>query len=746
MAFLSPWMLFGALAAGIPLALHFFYRSRFRVVPWAAMEFLLASIQQTSRRLKFQELLLLVLRCVLLVLLAVALARPALRAVGIGRGESIDAVLVFDVSGSMAAREGPTTRLDLAKASALQVLDQLPPSSTVQIVTCADRATLLGPHSPSNLDQARNLIQAIQPTELATDLLPGVIEAAGALERGHSPNREVYLFSDMQKRGWEQQSMALRSRLQEIHEKAEVYMVRCGTRMIRNAAIVGLVGQSGLPHVGERTTFAVLVRNTGTAALHNLTVTLEVDGRVADRDSQLLPLLGPGETQPVPLTARLLRPGQQVVTATVGPDDLDGDNRFEQIIQVRDQVRVLVVDGSPNEGDPVKSASFHLLTALQPVPEENKADYFIQPRVTIPRLAAPLQLADKDLCILVDVPLRPSVSNEAGHLSTGFLERLAKFVREGHGLLIFAGPHVEPEAYNQVLEEKYGLLPLHLGKSITMQGKMQLNPDVGSADSYSFLGAFRDAPLNKLGLVDVRQALDGGPLSSTAGRIDLCYTNGKPALASRTVGRGQVLLCTTTSDPRWTDLPLWPVYLPLVHSAVGHLLQGNVLAQNRVVGQPFTWSPPFRDETRSHRLTTPLGEEVDLGFPRQEEGHAFLTVADTSRAGIYRIRPVVPGERDEPITRPEPEHPKDMADGVFAVNADLRETEDLGTLNDRELDDQAGIPLFHLTAGQAEPGGALDLGVGSNRLNREWTAWLLGLVLALVVCETALAWFCGRSW
>ena len=45
-------MLWGAAAAGIPIALHFFFRSRYRTVPWAAMKFLLTSIEQTSRRLK----------------------------------------------------------------------------------------------------------------------------------------------------------------------------------------------------------------------------------------------------------------------------------------------------------------------------------------------------------------------------------------------------------------------------------------------------------------------------------------------------------------------------------------------------------------------------------------------------------------------------------------------------------------------------------------------------------------------
>src|SRR5947199_2613246 len=102
----SWFMLLGTVAAGvsIPVALHFFYRSRFRNVPWAAMKFLLAALEQTSRRLKFQELLLLLLRVAVMLLLAFALARPTLRSSAAGKGDAVDAVLVIDRSMSMSAR------------------------------------------------------------------------------------------------------------------------------------------------------------------------------------------------------------------------------------------------------------------------------------------------------------------------------------------------------------------------------------------------------------------------------------------------------------------------------------------------------------------------------------------------------------------------------------------------------------------------------------------------------------------
>ena len=154
------------------------------------MRFLLTSIEETSRRLRFQELLLLVLRCAVLVLLAVALARPLSTMVrGGGQGDAVDAVLLFDTSMSMGASDGAVDRLGRAKEAALKVIDDLPPYSTVQIIACADRAVPLGPRSPADVDQARSLIDSLTLTSLATDLYPGVRKPRPSCSAANQPTR-----------------------------------------------------------------------------------------------------------------------------------------------------------------------------------------------------------------------------------------------------------------------------------------------------------------------------------------------------------------------------------------------------------------------------------------------------------------------------------------------------------------------------------------------------------------------------
>ena len=231
MQFLAPTMMLGALAVTVPLALHFFYRARYKPLPWAPMKFLKEAVEQTSRRLKFQEWILLALRCLALILLALALARPGLKSESAGGGDQpIDAVFVFDTSYSMAAKDGDKTRLERAKDAATAILDTLPDRSSVQIITCADRAKPPDPKlSRFNRDQAKQRVQAIELTSLSTDLLPGLTEALAAAETGTAAAKEIYVFTDMQKTGFELQQSAVRSKCEEIKAKANLIFIRCGS-------------------------------------------------------------------------------------------------------------------------------------------------------------------------------------------------------------------------------------------------------------------------------------------------------------------------------------------------------------------------------------------------------------------------------------------------------------------------------------------------------------------------------------
>src|SRR5262245_28177077 len=102
---LSAWhfAVAGVVCAAAPFIIHLLNRRRFRVVNWAAMDFLREALQRNRRLLHLRDILLLVLRTIAVLLFGLALARPYLSssAEKFDGSQPLHAVLIVDNSLSM---------------------------------------------------------------------------------------------------------------------------------------------------------------------------------------------------------------------------------------------------------------------------------------------------------------------------------------------------------------------------------------------------------------------------------------------------------------------------------------------------------------------------------------------------------------------------------------------------------------------------------------------------------------------
>src|SRR5689334_17912015 len=212
--FVSPWFAAaGAILASIPIIIHILNRRRFKTVRWAAMEYLLQAMRKNRRRLKFEQWVLLAARCLLILLMGMALARPlgcensTIAALG-GQRTALH-VLVIDNSYSMAYeanRPDAKTHLDQAKLMAKKLIDRLSAGNeAVMVITASapiekDKST--DPHAATpkptyDLQTARGAIDRIEQTAAATDL-DGALQLAirTATEEGKIPTKRLYVFTD----------------------------------------------------------------------------------------------------------------------------------------------------------------------------------------------------------------------------------------------------------------------------------------------------------------------------------------------------------------------------------------------------------------------------------------------------------------------------------------------------------------------------------------------------------------------
>ncbi len=116
MTFLRPEFLYLTPLLAVPVLIHLLNRIRYRVVRWAAIDFLLSSERRAVRRARLRQILLMVLRTLLLAAAVLVLAQPVFRgSLGALLGGSSQVAVAIDSSASMSAGDATGSALDRAK-------------------------------------------------------------------------------------------------------------------------------------------------------------------------------------------------------------------------------------------------------------------------------------------------------------------------------------------------------------------------------------------------------------------------------------------------------------------------------------------------------------------------------------------------------------------------------------------------------------------------------------------------------
>src|SRR5262245_8045200 len=206
MSFLNPILLGGLAAVSVPIIIHLLNRRKFRRVSWAAMRFLQNAIEQNQRRLRIEDMILLALRCLLLALLALALARPAILsdASAVFGQSKVTGVIILDNSRSMGLTDGVATRFEKARKAAEEALDAMPSGSSTAVYLASDIVQKVIPEPTFDLNLARKALREAPLTDRSTDLVPALLSALDALKDRLAIRREIFLITDGQASGWRQ--------------------------------------------------------------------------------------------------------------------------------------------------------------------------------------------------------------------------------------------------------------------------------------------------------------------------------------------------------------------------------------------------------------------------------------------------------------------------------------------------------------------------------------------------------------
>ncbi|HEU0010768.1 MAG TPA: BatA domain-containing protein [Verrucomicrobiae bacterium] len=658
MSFLNPIMLVGLAAVSVPILIHLLNRRRFQKVVWAAMRFLQNAVEQNQRRMRLEDMILLALRCLLVALLALALARPAIlsNASGVFGQSKVTGVIILDNSQSMGVSDGTATRLDKARRAAEAALDSMPAGSATAVLFASDIVRGAIPEPTFDLNLARKTLREAPLTDRATDLFPALQAALDTLSGRLALRKEVYLITDGQAAGWRQLTEIQRA-LERSKSEIKTHLILVNEHEEHNLAVSGLRLASGLSPVNQPLRFEARVTNHGKEEARNTRVSLGVNGE-APSDEFTLDSLPAGATKSVTLFTKLRSEGFHAVTARIGEDRLPADDLRTVAVRAIKEVKVLLVDGDPGN-EPRDSEVFFLQNALVPVPPDAAAEYFIKTAtITAPELSQ-ARLDGYDTVVLANVP----------DFSEATLRAIEGYLRRGGGLMVFPGDRVNASFYNEQLFRRLKMLPAEFGaargqaaqedKFITFQERDYEHPivsiwndpgsgKVASARFFKFL-ELKPPPVES-GKAGKRESensmLPAFPLSrspteqaSEAGlpRIVLKYSDGAPAVMERAWGLGRVVQFSSTADTAWNDLPVRLAWVPLLHRTLGHIVQRQDEGLNIRVGEKFVRRVAAEYLDKDATFFKPRQTDVVRELSRVEliQGWPTVQFAQTDLAGVY---------------------------------------------------------------------------------------------------------------
>ncbi|MEZ5327841.1 MAG: BatA domain-containing protein [Verrucomicrobiales bacterium] len=610
MSFLFPWFLAGLVGLVAPILFHFRQKQTKDVTKFSSLMFLETAPVKQRTQSQIQHWLLLITRCLIIALIALAFTRPFFRsAIAALSGEPPEKVVVLlDRSASMKR----TGLWEEAVARVTEIVGSLKPSDLVQISAYDSSVTPVFSFADSKEtgngrdDKIQELLKDLEPTWESTDLGRALVHAAEAIEQGENTEGEpdselsegegrVVVVSDAQEGSDIDQLKAFL-----WPEKIELEFENLTAKGVTNASIQLLPEARGLSHVKQQSSRYFRVENS----LKSGTDMFTVRWRNADLTSASEALtikVPPGETEV--LKAPGTTTGVPAPILELAGDDHDFDNRAYTEAIAAQQLRVLYV-GSEPDNDP-QTALFFLRRALFPT------------RTLTPELTKKLpdDTFEPDVVRLFDLIVIAS----DGPLANAGVFR--DYVENGGRVLFLM--HA-PEA------------AAALGDLLGIEG---LTATAGNVTDYRLLGAinrrhpllaaFADARYGDFSNVHFWQyrKLDDSkiPDAGVLSRFD----NGDPAWILTPKGQGTVLTFTSSWKRADSQLALSTKFIPLLYAVLSNQAAATDTGTFVHVGEPFPVNIPPSEEGEAQ---PPAGSVVGTVTAPDDS----ITSVTADDAGVFR--------------------------------------------------------------------------------------------------------------
>jgi hypothetical protein len=334
--------------------------------------------------------------------------------------------------------------------------------------------------------------------------------------------------------------------------------------------------------------------------------------------------VAPGRPATVAFEHVLHVPGLARVSVRLQPDGLAADNHRRLVFKILDSVNAAIAT-PPGVGGSLGDEALFLRTALNPLMAPTTSG--TSPVTVFSRNYLgfrPEDLGSYDAVFLIHDPSIPP----------GLVSGFEQYVEGGGMVVVFPAADLtsDPTALPQLQARGYAGFPVgDLWTAGEGESPMGIGEAVEEHPIVSLL--LRSAP-QLFGAVTSQRflALDENRFDAST-RVVVRMADGAPFLVEKRVGRGTWIAFTTGCHPSWSDLPLRPLFLPLLYETLKYG-QGESRSTPRtaMVDDGFSVELPERPEGGVAIVVDAQGMEARI---EMSSGQSRLTYTDTATPGFY---------------------------------------------------------------------------------------------------------------
>lgn len=628
MIFLNPAVLFGLLAASIPVLIHLLNLRKLKRIDFSTLAFLKELQKNKIRKIKLKQWLLLALRVLIILFLVMAFARPTIKGIAIGGTTSAaktTAVFILDNTFSMSVVDAKGSYLNQAKSTIQELLKQFQEGDDAALVLVSDKNNK-EIKTTGNLAEFEKEINSVQISHTTGFLHNAIVKAARILGESKNFNKEIYIFSDFQSgRLFQEGSLSDLSQL--LNDKVRLYTFNYSGKEVFNVGINELKIDNQIFEKDKPVNFSVTVTNYSSRPVENEVVSLYLNG---ERSSQESVTIGAGESRVVSLQAVPKRTGFINVSAEIEDDDIRQDNKRYANFFVPDKIPVIIF------ADDLSDSKFIEL-ALTAGEEQGTI------KITKKNLS---QLSSFDLN-QYDVVIITGSKNITG------IDRLNSFIKNGGSLFLMPGSSSSLQDFKSLLT---GLgLPAPTGTL----GEINSSDNIISFDKIEFdhplfKDIFSNQNKQKIESPDVYHCFKIKPAGKGNSIITLMdgssflseYRGASAGILSGTpVGKtstGRILLMNTAPVLSWSNLPLKGIFVPLMNKAVYYLAAKDNPEKEYLSGDEIAINLGRIDRFAGGNISSqvkierPDNSDEYLNLDKQLKNN-YISYGNTEQVGNYKI-------------------------------------------------------------------------------------------------------------